>query len=51
MSDFEHYENIKYSLGHGIRPSLTHTTGFGGLQASPSTTASHAVRDTMRHLV
>ena len=37
--------------GHGIRPTLTHTTSFGGGQASTGAAASHAVGDTVRHLV
>jgi hypothetical protein len=38
-------------LGHSIRPALTHTTGLGGLQAAAGSTASHAVSDTVGHLV
>jgi hypothetical protein len=39
------------SLGQGIRPTLTHSASFSGLQAPTGTSTSHAVSDTVGEFV
>lgn len=34
-------------FSHGIGPALTHTTGFGGLEATASSTTGHTVGNTV----
>jgi len=43
--------NKRNKLGHGIGPTLTHTTRFDSLQATTSSSASHSVSHTVSHLV
>jgi hypothetical protein len=43
--------DLLHPVGHSVRPALTHTTGLGSLKTTTSTAASHAVGNTMSHLV
>ena len=38
-------------LCHSIRPTLTHATSLGSLQAAPCSTPGHAIGDTMGILI